>query len=148
MKKIKILVLCLLLICTSGCSSTKDAIDKDFFVNVLTENKYTVYEATDEFDYATVALIATKNDIKFTFVEGKKRYDIEGIFIDECKNAYSAAGSDYDSNTHGGKNWTNLTITNKTNYYFVGWIGNTYMFVEAPIEDKGKVVSIISELGY
>lgn len=148
MKKNKLIIISLLVVFLTGCSTTKEATTKDEFTNVLTESKFTVYESTPDFEYASVALIASKDDAEIVFVEGKKRYDIEGIFIDECKNVYNVAGSEYDSNTHGGKNWTNLTVTNDTTYYFVGWIGNTYVYAESPIEDKEVMKDIIKKLGY
>lgn len=149
MKKINIIIILLLVLVTAGCSkSTKEATTSDVFTQVLTDNNYKVSDYTQDFSFAEVALVAKKDEIEIVFVEGKKRYDIEGIFLDECNNIYSLVGTDYEKDSNKGSNWANLELVNDTNYYYVSWIGNTYLYVRAEIDSQSKIEDIIDELGY
>ena len=148
MKKFKLCIIILMMIIVTGCNTTKENIDVVSFQNTLEENNFKVYDITDEYGYATRAIYASKGSATINYVEGKKKYDIQGIFLDECKNVYNTASADYKDKTDGGKNWTYLTVTDDDNYYFVGWVENSYITIKAPKDQETKMNNLAKELGY
>lgn len=148
MKKFKVIALLLVTILLVGCSSTKENIDPAKLQATLSDKKFDIYDTTSKVGYASNALYATKGKVKINFVKGSKRYDVQGIFLDECKNIYSVAGSDYTHETDGGKNWTYLIVYNDTDYYFVGWVNDSYISLSAPVDQMKKMNNLVKELGY
>lgn len=150
MEKIKyIICLLVLLVCISGCGSTKkEDIDSNVVLKTLTESKLNVTDVKDQVGYAEEAYYGVDGEIKVNYVKGNKKYDIQGIFLDECKNVYSVCGNDYKKKTDGGDNWTRLEITNKDTYYFVGWVNDAYIIITSPIEYKKDMQSIVNKTGF
>ncbi len=149
MKKIKYLFIVLFIISFAiGCGSTEKNVDVATVKSIMEEYNITVSDTTDKHGYAVQAYYGYKDDIKINFVKGEKRYDIQGIFLDECKNVYSVCGNDYKKDEDGGNNWTHLTVTNKDTYYFVGWVGDSYITIVAPIGQKSNMESLIEKLGF
>ena len=148
MKSIKIGILLLVSILLVGCSTTKENIDPTNIINTLRDNKYEVFDTTEEVGYASTAYYAYKNEIKINFVKATKKYDVQGVFLDECRNIQSVAGGNYKQETDGGKNWTYLIVTNETDYYFVGWVNDSYISISAPIEYTKKINNLTLELGF
>ena len=81
------LVLVSILLLT-GCSSTKEAISGDKFVEVANTFYYYPNDITSYYDYSETAKYYSDKDISMTFIVGKRAYDIEGVFLDEVKNVY------------------------------------------------------------
>ncbi|MCH5166738.1 MAG: hypothetical protein J1F35_02485 [Erysipelotrichales bacterium] len=148
MKKLKVSILILSILLLVGCGSVKESVDPATLQSILRENKFEVYDATSQVGYATSALYATRGDIKVNFVKATKKYDVQGVFLDESRNIYSVVGADYKHESNGGKNWTYLVVTNETDYYFVGWIDDSYITVSAPIDQQKRMNNIVKELGY
>lgn len=148
MKKTKILLMCLAVVIITGCTKNKEAITGDDFKEVIAKTEYKIQDYTSQFAYAKHSYLINQNNFYFLFVQGNKKYDIEGIFIDECENIYKAAGTDYDSRTLGGKNWTRLEVSNENTYYLVQWVGDTYIYAKASLENKEKVMNLIKEMNY
>lgn len=150
MKRFKILVILLTSILLVGCgkSSVKEDVNPVTFQKILEENKYTVLDTTEQIGYASRGLYGYKSDIKINYVQGNKKYDIQGVFLDECTNVYNEMGEDYKQQTDGGKNWSYLIVTTDTNYYFVGWINDSYITITAPAEQTKKLNKLVEELGY
>lgn len=149
MKKVKyLLIILLLLLFVPGCTKEKDPIDITKVRSVIEEYNITVVDTTDKYDYAAQAYYGYKDEIKINFVKGNKRYDIQGLFLDECKNIYSVCGNDYKKDDNVGDNWTNLTVTNKDKYYYAGWVGDSYITIVAPISSKSDMESLVQKLGF
>lgn len=148
MKKIKYVLLIVMVVLLTGCNSSKDNPDASSIKSILEENNYTVTDATSSYDYSEVAYYTSKLSTKITFVKGNKKYDIQGIFLDECENVYLVAEDDYEKKINGGKNWTTLKVTDSTNYYFVGWIGDSYIKIESTISNEDKLDKLVSDLGF
>lgn len=149
MKNIKyILIVLLLLVLVPGCAKEKELIDVTRVKSIMEEHNINVTDTTDKYGYATQAYYGYKDDIKINFVKGNKRYDIQGIFLDECKNVYSVCGNDYKKDDNVGDNWTNLTVTNKDTYYYVGWVSDSYITIVAPISFQGEMEELVSKLGF
>lgn len=149
MKRFKYLFLVLVLsFFITGCGSTSKNVDVTTVKSKMEDYNLTVTDTTDKYGYATQAYYGYKDDIKINFVKGEKRYDIQGIFLDECKNVYSVCGNDYKKSDDGGDNWTTLTVTNTTTYYFVGWVGDSYITITAPLSQQSKMENLIEDLGF
>lgn len=149
MKTLKYFFITLLLLgLASGCAKEKDLIDVTMVKSKMEEYNINVTDTTDKYGYAAQSYYGYKDDIKINFVKGNKRYDIQGIFLDECKNVYSVCGNDYQKDDNVGDNWSNLTVTNKDNYYYVGWVGDSYITIVAPISYQREMREMVEKLGF
>lgn len=148
MKKLSIIVLCLLSLLLVGCSSNKESITGDEYVSKMGELGYTPSDVTDKFGYATAAYGIKTETITVSFVSTEKNYDIEGIFLDECENVYKEAEEGYTKTIKGGSNWTSLKVTDDKNIYYVTYINHTLLYIKGDINSKARVNTIIEELGY
>lgn len=149
MKNLKhIFMILLLLVVVTGCAKEKELIDVTTVKSTMEEYKINVADTTNKHGYAVQAYYGYKDDIKINFVKGNKRYDIQGIFLDECKNVYSVCGNDYKKDDEVGDNWTNLTVTNKDTYYYVGWVGDAYITIVAPISYQNEMQEMVEKLGF
>ena len=145
-KKLLLVLIVPLLLC--GCAGTKESKDPSEIQSILEEAKFDVYDSTEQVGYASRALYGIKGEAKANYVKGDKKYDIQGIFLDECKNVYSVCGNDYKKDDNVGDNWTNLTVTNKETYYYVGWVGDSYITIVAPISYQSEMEAMIGKLGF
>ena len=149
MKKFKILILCLFAILVSGCSEIKSSIDGETFKEKAEGYKYVIQDITSQYAYAESSYLISNDNFKILYVEGKKKYDIEGIFIDECKNIFNTIGDVvYKDNVSGGTNWTSLSVTTDDTYYYVSWIDDTYIYASSSIDGKKNIEKFMDELGY
>lgn len=149
MKRAKILLLCFFTILTSGCDKTRSAIKPDAFQKVISEYKMNLVDKTKEIDYADVAYRIDAEAFDFVFIDGKKKYDIEGLFVDECKNVIDEIGSnEYEQKIGSGTNWAYLEITTEETFYYVSWISDTYLYIKAPINYSSEMKEIVGKLGY
>lgn len=149
MKKLKnILFILLVLLYVTGCGSTRKCLDVSEIQSILESSDFEVYDSTEQVGYAEKALYGIKGKVTANFVKGKKKYDIQGVFLDECKNVYSKTTSDYKNETNGGKNWTYLVVTDSTNYYFVGWIDDSYITITAPADQEKIMNKLVKDLGF
>lgn len=148
MKKLKLIgvsLFVLLFLCACG---TKEAKTPSEIQSILESYKFEVYDSTEKVGYADTALYGIKGQVKANYVKGNKKYDIQGIFLDECKNIYGKVSAGYEKQDNGGDNWTNLTVTDDDNYYFVGWIEDSYIVIEAPKDQKKIMDSLVKDLGF
>ena len=149
MKKTKLLILCLFTLLLAGCSDTKSAVKPEEFTKVMSEMKLDIQDQTESVDYADAIYRIDSNTYDFIYIDGKKKYDIEGLFVDQCKNVIDDVGSDtYKQDTGSGSNWAKLEITTEERYYYVSWIGDTYIYIKGVVGDADYFRKIIKELGY
>lgn len=144
--RIGILIMSVLLLV--GCSNAKEDIDPATVQSILESKNYKVYDLTGTVSYASKAIYASKLTAVINYVQGIKKYDVQGIFIDECTNVYSKAGSNYEKKTDGGENWTYLIVTTDEDYYFVGWVSDSYITITASIEQEKAMNALAKELGF
>lgn len=162
--KLFCLVLVSILLLT-GCSSTKEAISGDKFVEVANSFYYYPKDITSYYDYSETAKFYNDKDISMTFIVGKRAYDIEGVFLDEVKNIYEKSGYNVTESTTqavvntttlsatkaditSGKNWQKVIITNADKFYCVSRIDDTYLEIEADISQKDNLIKFLDALGY
>lgn len=149
MKKLKkVLIVLLMCICVSGCGSTKETLDPRDIQSILEEASFEIYDSTEQVGYAEKAFYGIKGQVTANFVKGEKKYDIQGVFLDECKNVYSKVTNDYKRVNDGGKNWTYLIVTDKDKYYFVGWVDDSYITIDAPADQEKLMNKLVKELGF
>ncbi len=149
MKKFKYLfVILFITVFLCGCGTTKSVPEPRDVQKVLEEYKFDVFDTTEQVGYSESALYATKGQVKANYVKGSKKYDIQGIFLDECKNIYKKVTANYKKKDDGGKNWTNLTVTDDDKFYFVGWIEDSYIVIESPVDQEKLMKTMVKELGF
>lgn len=149
MKKIKLLLVCTLVLLASGCSKTREAVSPEKFSNILTSHNYKLLDKTDTVDYAEAAYVVNSEAIEFAYINGKRKYDIEGLFIEECKNVLNDVGSkEYDKDLGSGDNYAYLKITTDEKFYYVSWIDDTYLYIKAPVGRQDDLEGVLKELGY
>lgn len=146
MKKVLIILFGVLLL--TGCGQTKTSLADGEFSSLMSESGYTVYDDKENFSFAEHAYVVLEKDLKVVFVEGKRKADIEGIFIDQCNNVYQKVLEDYDDFKSSGSNWSTLKIKDSQNYYYVSLVDNTYLYIEGSIEKERKINKIIDLLNY
>lgn len=148
MKKLKIVFMSLMVVCLlCGCGK-KDVKDPTEIQSILENSNFEVYDTTDQVGYADRALYGIKGQVKANYVKGNKKYDIQGIFLDECKNVYKKVTGDYSKEDNGGDNWTYLIVKDSEKYYFVGWIEDTYIVIESPADQEKIINKLVKELGF
>lgn len=149
MKKFKILLILLMCPFLGGCGETeKIAIDHVEFLTILNEYDYTINSYTAEYAYADAAYGIAEDDLNIFYLDGKKTNDVEGIFLDECKNAYNEAGADYKKKTKGDEDWLVLELKTKDKYFYLSMIEDTYIIAKGSIDKQELVEEIMDKLGY
>lgn len=139
-------LLVVVLLC--GCGGTKTSKDPSEIQSILENANFDVYDTTDQVGYADTALYGVKGQVKANYVKGNKKYDIQGIFLDECKNIYNKVEADYKKEDNGGDNWTYLIVTDSEHYYFVGWIEDSYIAIESPADQEKLMNNLVKDLGF
>lgn len=139
-------LLVVVLLC--GCGGTKTSKDPSEIQSILESANFDVYDTTDQVGYADTALYGVKRQVKANYVKGNKKYDIQGIFLDECKNIYNKVEADYKKEDNGGDNWTYLIVTDSEHYYFVGWIEESYIVIESPVDQEKLMNNLVKDLGF
>lgn len=149
MKRLKVIVLCLFTMMAAGCDNTKTVIKPEEFREVIAGFNIDIQDKTDEVDYADAIYRLESDTYDFIYIDGKKKYDIEGLFIDQCKNVIDEIGNEaHKQDTGSGSNWAKMQITTEENFYYVSWIGDTYIYVKGKMADSTVFKEIIEKLGY
>lgn len=147
MKKIKIVAILLFSFLLVGCGS-KSSIIGDTFASKMTEMNYSIKDVLSNYDYAVSAYNAYKDEVSVFFLKGKKKYDVEGIFIDEYQNLFNEIGENYDKKISSGKTWTSLMLKTDEKVYYISWISDSYILIKAPKDKTTEVEKVIKTLGY
>lgn len=147
MKKIKVVIILLFSFILVGCGS-KTSITGDTFASKMTEMNYSIKDVLSNYDYAVSAYNAYKDEVSVFFLKGKKKYDVEGIFIDEYQNLFSEVGENYDKKLSSGKTWTSLMLKTDEKVYYISWISDSYIIIKAPKNKTIEVEKVIKTLGY
>ena len=160
MKRIKLLTILLLsILIITGC--TKKTSTCDEFNRLAREQGFEVVDYTKAYGYANKAYQTSNDSHLAFFVEGKKQKEVQGIFLDEVKNIYVAAGvkskserenSEEDQGPepikNGGDSWGTVEITTDDTYYYISYIKNTMLYIKCNISEKDKFVHIKDTMKY
>lgn len=149
MKKLRVIFLCICTLMVAGCDKTKTAIKPEEFIQIIGEYNISLQDQTESVDYADAIYRLQSDTYDFIYIDGKKKYDIEGLFVDQCKNVIDEIGTaTYTQDIGSGSNWAKLEITTESTYYYVSWIGDTYIYVKGSVSDASVFREIIEKLGY
>lgn len=148
MKKFKLLLLILLTGCLCGCNTIKKSITGDEFLEIISEYEYRTTDVTANYDYALSAYNAQKNDTTIFFLKAKKKYDVEGIFIDEYQNLFTKIDENYTKKLTNGTSWTSLKLISNENLYYLSWVDDSYIIITSLKTNENEVDKIINSLGY
>lgn len=146
MKKILLILLSVLLL--TGCGKKKVSLNDEEFYNIMSENKFQVYDDKENFPYAEHAYVIAEENLKVVFIEGKRKVDVEGVYVDQCNNVYKQALEGYDDTKKSGSNWSTLKLTDANNYYYVSLVDNTYLYIEGSLDKEVRINRIIDLLKY
>ena len=147
MRKIKFAIILLFSFILVGCGS-KNSITGDTFASKMTEMNYSIKDVLSNYDYAASAYNAYKDEVSVFFLKGKKKYDVEGIFIDEYQNLFNEVGEKYDKKLSSGKTWKSLMLKAEEKVYYISWISDSYIIIKAPKDKTTEVEKVIKTLGY
>ena len=147
MKKVKIVAILLFSFLLVGCGS-KSSITGDTFSSKMAEMNYSIKDVLSNYDYAVSAYNAYKDEVSVFFLKGKKKYDVEGIFIDEYQNLFNEIGENYDKKISSGKTWTSLMLKTDEKVYYISWIGDSYILIKALKDNTTEVEKVIKTLDY
>ena len=148
MNKIKVFILVLIVFLAVGCAEKKNVINPTEYYRIVTDLGYEIVDYTEDFDYSEATYVVQDNNFYVMYVKGKKRYDIRGLFLDECQNVYNKAKDGYKESTDGNEQWLSLEIDDGKNYYYVVYVNDTYVYVETDIFNKGKAKDLVEKIGY
>lgn len=148
MKKFKLLFLIVLSIFLVGCANSKTSITGDKFMKEMSDLGYSVKDVLSNYDYAVSAYNAYKGDISVFFLKGKKKYDVEGVFLDEYQNLYNEIGEKFEKKLTNGTDWTSLILKNDETVNYISWIKDSYIIIKAPKSNLNEVKKVIKTLGY
>ena len=161
MKKLKVLLLLVLVLFTTGCGKrvpTTEEKFKDAFKD------YKVEDVTSDFNFVNKAFKVTgSNDLVVIFFDCKSVDVTQDIYYDEITNITKKAaaeliadnGKEYEYNENDiektitkGDNYTIAQYSLKDTYYRVSWIDNTYIYGKIDIGSKTTLVNLMNSLKY
>lgn len=149
MKKVKILFMSLLVLLTVGCGEKpKEVCEPDDYLIAVNELGHQVEDHTDYFAYSEATYLIDTNNFYAIYVKGKKKYDVEGLFLDECKNIYSDANEGYTKKTAGKENWVSLEVKDDKTYYYVIYVEDTYLYIKTDLANESVAKDLINKIGY
>lgn len=156
MKKFKtlgLLILIILLITLTACSTSKKQLSVNEFKDLMRENSYYVVnskEQFNEYDYIEDSYIAIDSDKTYQ-IEFYKLSDIDNSIafynynkdIFEASNVSNSKYTDVNS-SHSSK----YTLTTEDSYKVLSRINDTVVYVNVDIKYKDEVKSILKKMGY
>ena len=148
MKKIKLFVLLITLVLLTGCKEIKVPYEPDDYIQILTEMQLPIDIRTEEFEYSEMTVLSSTNNFYALYMKGKRRYDIEGLFLDECRNVYSEALEGYKKKTAGDDGWVSLEVEDDKHYYYVIYVEDTFLSIKTDAVNKAVARNLIEEMGY
>ena len=153
MKKTKILVLLILVVLLSACSSTKKQLSVDEFKKIMRDNDYYVVNSKEQFseyDYIEDSYIAIDSNRVFQI----EFYKLSGIdnsiaFYDYNKDIFDAYKTSDDEYTDIDKdNNSKYILTTENSYKVLSRIDETVIYINVDVKYKDDIQSILKKLGY
>ena len=149
MKKIKVLMLILSVFLIVGCGEENKVVFMPReFLEISKNLGHSVEDYTSSFAYSDASYLISTNNFYVLYVKGKKKHDVEGLFLDECKNIYNTAQEGYKEKTGGSDNWLSLEVKDSKNYYYAVYVEDTYINIKTDIANEDKAKELIEKIGY
>lgn len=153
MKKIKVLMLLILVVLLCACSSKKEAIDEEKFINIMNNQNFTIVNVEEQFEqyeYIEEAYVA---------LESNKNYQIEFYELENdsyAKSFYDNNKQIFEATQTNSSLYTNVdlidsnkyTLTTDTEYKVLSRIDETVIYVNADKKYKNEIFNILKKLGY
>ena len=153
MKNLKVLLLVLIIVVLTACSSNKEPLTLDEFKSIMRDNDYYMVNAISQFsDYGYIndAYIARKTgeDYQIEFYELEDdSYAIS--FYNTNKEIFEASKTNDSIYTSIDLKDTNkYTLLNENSYKVLSRIEDTVLYIDVDKKYKNEVNSIIKKLGY
>lgn len=153
MKRVKYIILLILLIFISGCSTEKKAIDYSKFNEIMTKEDYMIINVKDQFsdyDYIEGAYIAIdpNSNFQIEFYElSNAEYGLD--FYNINKEVFQATESSSSTYTNvDTTNYNKYTLVNNESYKVISRIDNTIIYVDTFKKYSSNIKSILKKLGY
>lgn len=153
MKKIKTLILLILCVLLSACSSNKTAISIDEFKEKMRDDSYYVVNSKEQFseyDYIIDSYIAINSNKTFQ-IEFYKLSDIDNsvAFYNYNKDIFDASKTSNSAYTDVNlNNISKYTLTTEDSYKVLSRIDDTVIYVNTNKEYKDEIKSILKKIGY
>ena len=153
MKKVKVLMLLVLVVFLSACSSNKIAINVDEFKETMRDNSYYVVNSKEQFseyDYIVDSYIAINSDKTFQ-IEFYKLSDVDNsiAFYNYNKDIFDASKTSNSAYTDVNlNNNSKYTLTTEDSYKVLSRIDDTVIYVNTDKEYKDDIKSILKKIGY
>ena len=166
MKRYKLLTLLIIsVLIITGCASKKSTKSVSEFNDIAKNNNMTVYDG-NTYGYAEEASYVKTNDYSILFYKVKRGFDIQGMYIDEVKNVYTAAGikdntttqeatvvaelttKPVEKNIRKGKNWSSLEVVTENRYYYLCMVDDTLFKIDSTLDKRDEVKNIIDAMKY
>ena len=149
MKRILILILVLSMIAMTGCTG-RTAITVEEFSEKMKEQGLTIIDATNQFEEGavesvTIAMtdiyqiefyVVSSEDQAISAFEENKEY-FESVISNSSSNASVSMG-----------NYSEYSRTTDDAYFAISRVGNTFVYIEVPKENKEAVIDLLDLLGY
>ena len=166
MKRYKLLTLLIIsVLIITGCATKKSTKSVSEFREIAKNLNMTTY-SPEEYGYAEDASTIITNDYSILFYKIKRGFDINGMYIDEVKNVYSAAGikdtttnqeativaelttKPIEKNISKGKNWSSVEVITDSKYYYVIMVDDTLLKITSNLDKKDEVKKVIDAMKY
>ena len=152
MKKIKILLIVLTLLLVTGCNTgkSKEAKSMNDFYNVATEKKFVVSDnmANYTVDYIKEAMIATVDGISLEMITYDSEDNAIKIQNEHIKSFMNRKSTNARIKKEKGKNYYKYSMISNGYYLVSNRVENTLIFTTTVLENRDKVDSVLTEMGY
>ncbi len=144
MKKIFCIVMCLLLILSSGCAP-KSEISANTFITKLTEKNFMIEEVSD----SIISADNGKYSITFRYPPNSEEVELLPYAIDQTfESAERNYNTRFMSVEKHGNDYDCMYFNSGDKFCIISRIGNTIMTCETDKEYRNEILSIFDELGY
>ena len=144
MKKIFCVIMCLLIILSTGCAP-KSEITADTFIAKLSESNFITKEVSD----SMISADNGKYIITFEHTVSSEDTELLPYAIDQIfETAEKNFNIRFMSVEKHGNGYDCMYFNSGDTFYIVSRVGNTIMTCEANKEYRNEILSIFDELGY
>jgi len=153
MEKFKVLLLMVLVVLLSACSSNREALDDEKFVQIMQKEGFSIESAKEQFsDYGYIedVYLALEKDSKYQIEFYELESDEYAVsFYNVNKEIFQASETDKTIYTNVDLTDSNkYTLTTENSYKVLSRIEDTVIYVDIDKQYKEEMQSILKKLGY
>jgi len=156
MKKTAAFVLVMVILCSmlclAGCKE-KVSIDAEDFKTAMEAKGYTIADASEQFaeyDEITKVYVAVSGDggYQIEFYETSIDDAAARLFAGNKSIFEQSAGNASANSSVSAANYSNYKLTADGYYKVLSRIDNTMIYIDAPVEYKDDIKTVLGEIGY